>query len=605
MAEVFSAGSLLVKERLPEAVRSSYDPSRILDKSGVKSLVSDIISSKDPNAHNALADISGLFFHKATEHGYSTPLSDYENNSDERTALLAEFSSKVNRVVESKKSKEAKSKELSDLLADYGKKAEKTNINQMVKQRSTAGRMALTGARGNPSQLMQATFSPMMARDIDGQVIPVPIKRSFAEGLSMAESLAMSYEGRSNIVKTQTSTSEPGYMFKAIAPNMYHEVVTIQDCGTKNGVMVEVDNKKDVLWRVPAGSDKPIEPQDYKRIKASGTKTIKLRNVRTCEATEGVCQLCYGIDSRGGLPPIGENVGVIGAQSMSEVLTQAVLSTKHGSNTGKTRSPFEDAKNLLNMTKNFKDEATISTIAGSITGIEKTPFGDTNVLVNGIPHFVPREQSVIVKKGQNVDPGDSLSTGTVNPVTFTNLRGIGEGRSYYAKALKDAYDNPGLDTRHFDLIARNLIKYVKVEDPGESSFLPGDVIDVAKAAPVLQSDMVEVPVREAIGKKLALQVLDIVPGTIITKSSADALMRNGISRVSVSKSGLAFTPMVKGIDFAKSMDPNWLSRIAFNRIPEHIATAAALGQKAEIHSTDPIASYVIGSDFGKGKNGRY
>lgn len=605
MAQIISAGSLLVKNALPLAVQPLYDPTRVLDKGGVKDLVSTLIQNGGEESHDSLTRLSNLFFEKATEHGYSTPLSDYENDSPERHAIIGEFSSKVNRVNNSSMTAKQKNDAISGLSSEYGELARKKNIQHMVSKGSTAGKMAMTGARGNPSQLAQGTFSPMLATDIHNNPVPVPIKRSFAEGLSSVEHLAMAYEGRANVVKTQTSTSEPGYLFKAIAPNLVHEVVTMEDCGTHNGLDTEMSNKRDVIGRVPVGETKPITPLDYKGMSSSGKKKVRLRNTMTCEAPQGVCKLCYGISSRGHLPDIGENVGVVAAQSVSEGLTQAVLSTKHKSKVGKVRDPFLDAKNMLSMTENFADEATIATLEGKITKVEKTSLLDTNVFVDAVPHFVPNSQDVIVKKGDHVKPGDALSTGTINPVKLVNLRGLGAGRKYYSKALKDAYAQPDLDTRHFDLMSKNLMKYVTVTDPGESNYLPGETVDIAKISGDLKKDTETVKTSAAVGKKLAVQILELTPGTMLDKHHIDYLLRSGIDSVKISKSGIQVQPVVKGVGFAKFMDPNWISRLSFNRIPENIIAAAALGHKSEIHGVDPIPAYVIGSDFGQGRSGRY
>lgn len=212
---------------------------------------------------------------------------------------------------------------------------------------------------------------------------------------------------------------------------------------------------------------------------------------------------------------------------------------------------------------------------------------------------------MLVKKGQKVTPGERVSTGTINPVTLVNLRGLGAGRKHYSRALKDAYNQPDLDSRHFDLLSKNLLKYVKVEDPGETSLLPGDVVEIAKIFPDLKKDAQEVKTKDAAGKKLAVQILELLPGTTLDKNHLDYLLQAGVDSVKISKSGMEVKPIIKGIDFSKSMDPNWLSRLSFNRIPEQIITAASLGQKSEIHGTDPIAGYVMGSEFGQGKNGRY
>lgn len=278
---------------------------------------------------------------------------------------MQEFAHKVNKINSMNLSSIERNKKLNELANRYGDTIIKSNLDYMVGKGSTAGRMAMTGARGNPSQLSQATATPLMAKDIQGNRIPIAIRHSFSEGLTPAEHLAMSYEGRGATVKTQLSTSEPGALFKRITPTVFHEVVTQPDCGTKNGIFIDIDeqHKPMLIRRYEAGTDRLIDEAYYKQLIMDGKKKIKVRNTMTCEAMEGVCQKCYGYDSRGKEVPIGENVGVLAAQSISETLTQAVLSTKHKSGVGgRQRDSFKEAKNLLNMPEKFMDEATIAKV---------------------------------------------------------------------------------------------------------------------------------------------------------------------------------------------------------------------------------------------------
>lgn len=170
--------------------------------------------------------------------------------------------------------------------------------------------------------------------------------------------------------------------------------------------------------------------------------------------------------------------------------------------------------------------------------------------------------------------------------------------------LRDIYGG-GLDNRHFDLIARNLMKYVEIKNPGETGFLPGQHVEVGKIFPSLKKDTEEVPTRNAVGRKLAVQIMELMPGTKLDKDHIDDLISNGIDSILVSKSGLEVEPLVKGIQTAKLLDENWVSKLSFNRLKDTIRDAAAYGESSKIHSTDPIAPYVIGESFGRGKDGKY
>lgn len=597
-------GSVMIKHMLPVGAREKYDLHRVLDKGGVQGLIQLLIKNEGSD-FEVINDLARLFFGKATEIGASTPLSDYINDSSERAALLGEFEHKVAEILKSKISTQEKSNALSNLAADMSGKISKQNINYLAERGSTAAKMAATGARGNPSQLAWGTSSPLMAADVRGMPVPIAVMHSFAEGLTPGEYLAMSYAGRASTVAAQLSTSLPGALFKKLTPNVYHEVVTVPDCGTTNGIMTPSTDRKALIGRYEAGTNKFID-EAYQRELEQGHKQVKVRNTMTCEAKKGVCQKCYGQASDGHLVTIGTNVGVIASQSVSERLTQAMLGTKHsGGVAGKKRNAYEEASNLLNNpADNFQDEATISKLNGTITDIRQTALKDHEIYVNGVPHFVSREQDLSVKKGQEMKAGDQMSTGTVNPRKLVALKGVGAGRLYMANKLRDIYGS-GLDTRHFDLIARNLVKYVKVNDPGETGFLPGQEIDVNQIQDELAKNSEVVPIHSAVGRTLSHGVLEEAPGTYLTQNHVDSLAMRGIDKVHATTSGLKVTPMVPGLQSAKLLDPNWISKLAFNKIRSTIQESAAIGSSSKIHDTDPITPYVMGRDFGQGNPGEY
>ena len=602
-----TAGALLIKHSLPsEEAKKNFDIYRPLDKGGVSALVANIVKNGGPGSSEHINTLAKVFFNKATEIGATTPLRDYINDSEERQAIIAEFDHKAKQIMASGKDERTKNLELGNLTSSYNTKIAKQNLDYLLSQNSTAAKMARTGARGNPSQLATGTSTPLMSLNLKGELVPVVIKRSFAEGMTPAEIIAMSYMGRASTVASQLSTSLPGALFKRLAPTVFHEVITEADCGTHNGLLVPVEDHKNVVGRYQAETNKLVDEHYYKELKSSGVKKVKLRSVMTCEAKEGVCQHCYGLMGTGQKAGIGENVGVIAAQSVSEVLTQAMLGTKHRATVGERKgNAYEQASNLLNNpSENFKDEATIATINGVVSAIRPTPLGDNNVFINEVGHFVPRVQALKVKVGDRVRAGDALSTGTVNPRKLVSLRGIGAGREYMAKELRGIYGGD-LDPRHFEIISKNLLKYAEVTDPGETGLLPGDKVEINRIIKYLDKGSHVVPVTKAEGGVLAKPVLSLTAGTLLDGNHVKELQEHGVKEVHVSGSGLRVTPIVPGLQSSKLLDPNWISRLSFSRLKDTLKESAALGSASPVHSTDPITPYVLGTEFGEGESGRY
>lgn len=605
---ITTPGAILVKHMLPtDEAKEKFNLYKPLDKGGMKDLINLLIEHGGPTSHETINELGKLFFNKATEIGSTTPLSDYENDSDERQAMFSEFEHRVTEVLKKDLPKLEQARELDTISAELRGRMEKHNLKYMLSRGSTAAKMAASGARGNPMQLGQGTASPMMAADVKGIPIPVAIKHSFAEGLSNAEHLAMSYGGRASTVMSQLSTEKPGALFKKLTPTVFHEVVTEDDCRTTNGIIIPTSDKLSCIGRYEAGSNKLIDLKYYKELLFTGKKQVKARSPMTCEAKEGLCQKCYGLAANGELPHIGQNMGVIASQSVSEVLTQAMLSTKHqGGVAGKQRNPYEEANNLLSNPENFQDEATISHVNGRVEKITKTSLGDHEVIVAGEKHFVPNEQTPTVKEGDSVRVGDSLSTGTLNPRELTTLKGSGAGRVYLANEMRRIYSkNAQLDPRHFDIIARNMIKHYEVTDPGESGFLPGDKVEVSQIAKHLRENSKNIGLDKAEGLTLAENTLELTPGTILTKNHLDDLKGHGIDSVRVSDSGLKVKALVPGLQNLKLLDKNWVSKLSFNQLHRTIIDAAAMGYKSPVHSTEPVASYMMGTEFGEGDKGKY
>ena len=602
-----TAGALQLKHSMPtEAAKQHFDIYRPLDKAGMSDMVTMLLKHGGPESHEHINNLGKIFFNKATEIGASTPLSDYVNDSEGRQAIIQEYDLKVKQILAKDLSPAAKNKELADMTGGYNKKIEKQNLDYLLSRGSTAAKMAKTGARGNSSQLASGTSTPLMSLNAKGELIPVVIKHSFAEGMTPAEHLAMSYMGRGSTVLSQLSTALPGALFKKLAPTVFHEVITEDDCKTHNGILVDIGDSKSLLGRYEAETNRLVDEEEIKHLVSAGVKRVKVRSSLTCEAHEGICKHCFGLMAHGRLPEIGENVGVIAAQSVSEVLTQAMLGTKHKASVGERKgNKYEQASNLLlNPSDNFKDEATISDINGKVTRISPTALGDFHVFVNEKSHFVPNNQGVKVAVGDTIQQGQRLSTGTINPRKLVQLRGLGAGREYMANELRDIY-GADLDPRHFEIIAKNLIKYVEIMDPGETGFLPGDKVNVSEVAKFLNKKTEELPVDRAEGGVLAKPVHTLTPGTLLDANHIAELKGWGVKTVHVSNSGLRVAPLVPGLQTAKLLDPNWISKLSFSRLKDTLQNSAAIGAESDLHSVDPITPYIMGSEFGEGENGRY
>jgi DNA-directed RNA polymerase subunit beta' len=610
----FAAGSYLIKSLLPEKTRAKYDQGTILNDKEISSLITLLVRENPEEAHTTLATLAKLFFDKATDQGYSLSLNDYSNSTHEKNRIMSEFEQEVEQILKSSLSKERKIHAINEVVDKVKTKLSKQNIDHLLSEGATSAKMAITGARGNPDQLMQAAASPLLGADTSGRPVPIIVKHSYGQGLTLAEASALSFGSRYNTVMAQKKTALPGDVFKKLTPNVFHEVVTEKDCGTHNGVPYPIEDKKAILHRFQAVTNKLIDDRLYNELKSEGKKEVVVRSTLTCQAHAGVCQLCYGLMADMKLPEIGANVGVIAALSVSEKLTQAMLSTKHtGGLAGKRRSTYEEASNFLKNPDNFQDKAVLATIGGEVTHVEPTELKDHRVYVNGVEHFVPRIQDIIVKKGDHVRGGDALSTGTPNPREVIQHKGIADTRKFYSDKLREIYTGSvansrkvsSLDARHFDLIAKNMIKYVRILNAGKTGLPEGDYVPVEKLRELLKGDVENVSVAAAEGKTLAKDVGGYPAGEIVTRGVARALREKNVTSVPISHSGVLVEPIVPGLFKAKLLDKNWVSKLSFMNLKQSLLDSTAVGAEAEKHDIDPITPYVIGREFGDGPDGKY
>ena len=238
------------------------------------------------------------------------------------------------------------------------------------------GMMARSGSRGNMNQLMKMVSSPGIVGDYDGAPIPFLIERGYSEGLSPAEAWIAGDESRSQVIKGQLGTAEPGEMQKVLASVMSEQVIASDDCKTTNGIMLEADDPSVEGRYSTSGS--LIDGRQAATISRAG-KPIRVRSPMTCDLESGVCQKCMGYSNKGTNFKIGMNVGIRSAQSLSEPLTQMALSSKHGvslvegdHNKPKGLAAF---KQFVEVPKNFFQRAPISEISGKVNSVSIAPQG--------------------------------------------------------------------------------------------------------------------------------------------------------------------------------------------------------------------------------------
>jgi len=370
--------------------------------------------------------------------------------------------------------------------------------------------MANSGARGNIMQVRQIAGMRGLVANPRGEIIPRPIKANFREGLTVLEYFISTHGARKGLADTALRTADSGYLTRRLVDVSQEVIVREIDCGTERGIPIPItvvhpvsgqrveapslDTKLfgrtsletvtspdgEVIVAAGALIDRPVE----RKLAATGMDQIRVRSVLTCDAKYGVCQACYGRNmATGHQVDIGEAVGIIAAQSIGEPGTQLTMRTFHtGGVAGEDITHGLPRVVELFEARSPKGRATISKIAGRVE-IEEA---ETKKIVKVIgedgreeEYPVSRRQRLRVDDGDVVQPGDQITEGSIDPHDILEVAGIRAVQLYLVQEVQQVYKSQGvpINDKHIELIVRQMLRKVSVIEPGDTEFLPGDLVD--------------------------------------------------------------------------------------------------------------------------------
>ena len=367
--------------------------------------------------------------------------------------------------------------------------------------------MAHSGARGSKNQIRQLAGMRGLMANASGKTVEIPVKSNFREGLSVMEYFTSSHGARKGLADTALRTADSGYLTRRLVDVSQDVIVREVDCGTtettetfaiKDGnEVIEVLYDRIVgrytidpivnptTGEVIVEADSMIKEDEAEKIIAAGIETVQIRTVLNCKTNHGVCSKCYGRNlATGKEVNIGEAVGIIAAQSIGEPGTQLTMRTFHtgGVAGGDITQGLPRVEELFEARKP-KGLAVITEITGRVeideTGKRKEisivpENGETEV------YAIPYGSRIRVKHGQMVEAGDPLTQGSINPHDIVRVKGIGGVQDYIVKEVQRVYRMQGVDVndKHIEVIVRQMLSKVKVEDPGDTDLLPGGYEDV-------------------------------------------------------------------------------------------------------------------------------
>lgn len=372
--------------------------------------------------------------------------------------------------------------------------------------------MANSGARGSINQIRQLAGMRGLMANPAGRIIELPIRANFREGLTVLEFFISTHGARKGLADTALRTADSGYLTRRLVDVSQDVLVREEDCfartGEKiNGIVVseirEVDEvieplvdriagryaAEDILHpetgEVIVRTNEMITHDIAEKIEKAGIKHVHIRSVLTCRTEHGVCAKCYGMNLATGEPVnVGEAVGIIAAQSIGEPGTQLTMRTFHtGGVAGDDITQGLPRVEELFEARKPKGLAIISEISGIVKVNETKKRREVSVVSEdgeAKNYLIPYGSRLRVAEGERVEAGDELTEGSVNPHDILKIRGVKGVQMYLLQEVQKVYRLQGVDIndKHIEIIIRQMLRKVRVEDSGDTDMLPGSLVDI-------------------------------------------------------------------------------------------------------------------------------
>ena len=370
--------------------------------------------------------------------------------------------------------------------------------------------MADSGARGSINQIRQLAGMRGLMASTSGKTIEIPIKSNFREGLTVLEYFIAARGARKGMADTALRTADSGYLTRRLVDVSQDVIIREDDCGATKGIWVE-DIKEGnqiieplherLLGRFPVDDichpetgevivpkTKMMNDADADAVIAAGITRVQIRSVLECRARKGVCAHCYGINlAMGTLVGKGEAVGIIAAQSIGEPGTQLTMRTFHtGGVAGSDITQGLPRVEELFEARKPKKAATLAEISGIVTIEEskRTTVKTVNIVNPESGEMrsyqLASSSGIRVTDGQQVEQGFQLNEGSLNPHDILRVRDPRAVHDYEIKEVQKVYRQQGVDIndKHIEVIVRQMMRKVRVEDAGDAEVLPGSVMDL-------------------------------------------------------------------------------------------------------------------------------
>lgn len=515
-----TAGRLIFNEALPEELRRE-EPDGIINEVVGKKVLGQIVDRCYRQLGNEatalmLDKIKKLGFSYSTQAGITIGITDIQI-PEEKKDILNNAEEEVEKIEQQFRKGFITQEERYQGVIDVWNRATEEVTEALLKtldKFNPVYMMAISGARGNIQQIRQLAGLRGLMADPSGRIIDLPIKANFREGLTVLEYFTSTHGARKGLADTALRTADSGYLTRRLVDVAQDVIVREADCmegrPDRHRDGIEVDEIRDgsevieqleerIIGRfasrpvvdprtgeVIVDADEMIDEQKAALIRKAGIKKVEIRSVLTCRTQYGVCQKCYGRNlATGHLVEVGEAVGIIAAQSIGEPGTQLTMRTFHtGGVAGDDITQGLPRVEELFEARKPKGQAVIAEGDGIVKISENRGRREIEIInpdtMERYTYTVPYGSRLKVSDGQRVEAGDELTEGSVNPHDILKVKGVRAVQTYLLREVQRVYRLQGVDIndKHIEVVIRQMLRKVKVEDPGETDLLPGGLVDL-------------------------------------------------------------------------------------------------------------------------------
>jgi hypothetical protein len=548
----------------------------------------------------------------STRFGYTLGLED--------TSVEKKLRDKVLKKAEAN----SKSGKDDDIVSAYNDA--KNELETLVKEKHGDSTMLGIGMKSGGSKgignTLAITAMPGILADASGTPIPIPVTRSYSEGLDLGGYVVASHGARSGNIQKSVSSFKPGWLTKDLVNSIYSVNINNEDDVDDEGIEYDVSDSKginrrflardvkDSKGKIIASRNDLVNDNVMNNLKKAKVKSVYVRSPLTDPTRgDGISSYSYGVDYSGKVHKRGDAIGVMSAHTITEPSLNMAMKAFHtgGSFSGKKRAAgtkFDALDRVFRFNANVPNKAAVSPVDGTVASVKKSDVGGYNVSIRSNEGevqelYIESGNEPTVKTGAKVTRGQFIDSGTPIAQDVLKYKGMRETQKFLVNELFKLNED-GIDKRDLETLVRGLTNTTKVINPGlNTDFSPGDVAPLTTVESMNRNRIKEVDLPDAVGAKLNKSYGNYSKGTLVDSFVQKDLDKRGHDKLEVELPEITHAPFLTptGIGARAGASEDWIARLAHSRIRDVLQMGGSMGWKSDVsdeQTSHPVSRLATG-----------